>query len=149
MQSDDSRDQDIHHACEQVFLQVAHLTDHGPQQDIADLFEEDGQLDREGTLICGRADLKASYAKRPPELMTRHLVSNFVARPLSATETMCTAYATVYRFRGAPGTRPEPPVTCAGPESIVEYSDHFVLTAQGWRIRRRTMRTVITVKSPA
>jgi hypothetical protein len=149
MQPHDSSTQNIHHACEQVFLQVAHLTDHGPQQDIADLFEEEGQLDREGTLISGRADLRASYAKRPSELMTRHLVSNFVARPLSLTEAMCTAYATVYRFRSAPGTRPEPPVTCAGPESIVEYSDHFVLTAQGWRIRHRTMRTVIAVKHPA
>lgn len=149
MQPDDSRAPNIHHACEQVFLQVAYLTDHGPQQDIADLYEEDGQLNREGTLIRGRSDLKASYAKRPPELLTRHLVSNFVARPLSATEAMCTAYATVYRFRSAQGTRPEPPVTCAGPESIVEYADHFVLGAQGWRIRSRTMRTVISVKSPA
>jgi hypothetical protein len=149
MQPHDSSAHDIHHACEQVFLQVAHLTDHGPQQEIADLFEEEGQLDREGTLIRGRADLRASYAKRPPELMTRHLVSNFVARPLSATEAMCTAYATVYRFRSAPGTRPEPPVTCAGPESIVEYVDHVVRGDQGWRIRLRTMRTVITVKSAA
>jgi hypothetical protein len=149
MQPHDSSAHDIHHACEQVFLQVAHLTDHGPQQEIADLFEEEGQLDREGTLISGRADLRASYAKRPPELMTRHLVSNFVTRPMSATEAICTAYATVYRFRSAQGTRPEPPVTCAGPESIVEYVDHYVRGAQGWRIRRRTMRTVITVKAAA
>ncbi len=139
----------IHLACEQVFLQVAHLTDHGPQQEIADLFEEDAQLDREGTLIRGRADLKAFYAKRPPQLMTRHLVSNLMVQPLSATEAVCTAYATVYRFRSAEGTPPEPPVTCAGPESIVAYRDHLVLGAQGWRIRHRSMRTVIHIKSPS
>jgi len=148
MQPHDPGVQAVHHACEQVFLRIAHLTDHGPQQEIADLFEEDAQLDREGTVIRGRADLRAFYAKRPPQLMTRHLVSNFTARPLSPTEAMCTAYATVYRSRSAEGTVPEPPVTCAGPESIVEYADHFVLGAQGWRIRQRTMRMVINVKPP-
>lgn len=149
MELSNSQAQLIRLACERVFLQVAHLTDHGPQQEIAELFAEDGELDREGTMICGRAALRESYAKRPPNLLTRHLVSNFMATPLSESQALCRAYATVYRFRGSEPTQPVPPVTCTGPESVVEYEDHFVLTSEGWRIRRRTMRTVIAVKNPA
>lgn len=139
----------IRRDCEHVFLQVAHLTDHGPQQNIAELFTPEGEVDRDGNVIRGRPALRDMYGKRAPNLMTRHLVANLVVTPLSASEASCRAYATVYRVRGSGPQPPTPPVTCAGPESIVEYEDRLAHTDEGWRIERRVMRTVIEVKSQA
>lgn len=81
--------------CERVFLQIARLTDHGPQDSIAQLFAQDAQMDRDGTLVRGRAALKELYAKRPPNLITRHLVSNLLVTPISAREAVCQATAIV------------------------------------------------------
>lgn len=132
-----------HRACERLFLKIAHLTDHGPQAEIAALFTEDGEVDRDGTLVRGRDALREMYAKRPANLMTRHLVSNLWVEPGTAGDWVCRALATVYRIRGTEGTRPVPPVHCEGPESIVEYEDHVSCEDGLWRVRRRVMRTVI------
>lgn len=133
--------------CERVFLQIARLTDHGPQDSIAQLFTEDARMDRDGTLVCGRAALQELYAKRPPNLMTRHLVANLLVTPISAHEAACQATATVYRHRGTDTAKaPTPPVTCSGPESIVEYEDRLVRSDEGWKVSRRVMKTVIQVK---
>lgn len=133
--------------CERVFLQIARLTDHGPHDHIARLFTEDAHLDRDGTPVRGRTALADLYAKRPANLMTRHLVSNLLVTPLSGTEALCQATATIYRHRGPDAhTAPTPPVTCSGPESIVEYEDRLVRTQEGWKVSQRVMRTVIQVK---
>ena len=73
---DKSKIELIRRECEQLFFNIAWLTDHGPHQDIAMLFTEDGEFDRDGVLIKGRGELIDLYAKRPISLMTRHLVSN-------------------------------------------------------------------------
>lgn len=133
--------------CERVFLQIARLTDHGPHDAIAQHFTEDAQMDRDGTPVRGRAALQALYAKRPANLMTRHLVSSMLVTPVSAREAVCRAIATVYRHRGPDAaTPPAVPVTCAGPESIVEYEDRLVRTDDGWKVSSRVMKTVIKVQ---
>ncbi len=87
--------------CERIFLQIARLTDYGPQDSIAQLFTEDAQVDRDGKPVRGRAALQTLYSQRPPNLMTRHLVSNLLVTPLSTRDAVCQAIATVYRHRGA------------------------------------------------
>lgn len=136
----------IRRECERVFMEIARLTDHGPQNAIAQIFTDDGEFDRDGTVLRGRAALLDLYAKRPASLMTRHLVSNVIVSLLSNERAVCHAYATVYRFRTADGSSPVPPVTCEGPESIVEYEDQMVRTDEGWKVGRRVMKTVIQVK---
>lgn len=133
--------------CERVFLQIARLTDHGPQDAIAQHFTEDAEMDRDGTRVHGRAALQELYARRPVNLVTRHLVSNLLVTPVSAGEAVCRASATVYRHRGTdPATPAAVPVTCAGPESVVEYEDSLVRTEAGWKVARRAMKTVIHVR---
>jgi SnoaL-like domain len=143
---DDSKRAQIAQACERLLLEVAHLTDHGPHESIADLFTDDGELDRDGTVIRGRQALRDSYVKRPVTLMTRHLVSNVMVTLVSENEANCRACATVYRFRSQDGVRPVPPVDCEGPESVVEFEDHLIRTADGWKVRRRVLRTVINIR---
>lgn len=136
----------IRRECEQLFLSIAWLTDHGPQQDIALLFTQDGEFDRDGTLVKGRGELLELYAKRPISLMTRHLVSNLSVIPLSDEHATCNAYATVYRYRSPDASKPVLPVNCDGPESVTEYEDQMVKTADGWKVSRRVMKSVIQVK---
>lgn len=136
----------IRRECERLFLQIAWLTDHGPQREIASLFCEDGEFDRDGAVFSGRAALIDLYAKRPANLMTRHLVSNIMVRPESDVRAICHAYATVYRFRSADGSASVPPVTCEGPENVTEYQDLMVKTGDGWKVGRRVMKAIIHIK---
>jgi hypothetical protein len=143
---DKSKIELIRSECEQLFLNIGWLTDHGPQQDIAQLFTEDGEFDRDGTLVKGRGELLDLYTKRPISLMTRHLVSNLRVFPLSEEHATCTAYATVYRYRNPDASKPVLPVSCEGPESVTEYEDQMVKTADGWKVSRRVIKAVIQLK---
>jgi hypothetical protein len=143
---EDSKRAHITQACERLLLQLAHLTDHGPHEAIAEIFTDDGEFDRDGTVVRGRQALRDLYAKRPVSLMTRHIVTNVMVTVVSENEANCQAYATVYRFRSQDGTKPVPPVDCYGPESVAEYQDLVVKTADGWKVRHRVLRTVINVQ---
>ena len=142
----DSTQAQIVQECERLLYQLAHLTDHGPHAEIAQLFTEDGDFDRDGTVVVGRQALRDLYSQRPASLMTRHMVSNIMVTVVSAEEASSQAYATVYRFRSTNGAKPVPPVTCDGPESIAEYRDQWVKTAEGWKFKRRILKTVINVQ---
>ena len=133
-------------ACERVFLQIAHLTDHGPHSAIPELFTQDAEMDRDGTLVFGRAALQELYGKRPANLFTRHLVANLLVTPTAEGGAVCQATAAVYRHRGADAGPTPLPVTCSGPEAIVEYEDHLVRTDEGWKVSRRIMKTVIQTR---
>jgi 3-phenylpropionate/cinnamic acid dioxygenase small subunit len=135
-------------ACERLLLELADLTDHGPYDQIAELFTEDGEFDRDGTVVSGREALRDLYAERPASLMTRHMVSNVIVTMVSEREATSQAYATVYRYRSSEAAKPVPPVVCHGPESVAEYQDHLVRTPEGWKLRRRVLRTIINVRKP-
>lgn len=143
---DDTKRAHIAQACERLLLQLAHLTDHGPHEAIAEIFTDDGEFDRDGTVVRGRQALRDMYAKRPASLMTRHMVSNVIVTVLSEDEAACQAYATVYRFRAPDGATAVPPVVCGGPESVAEYQDRLIKTADGWKVKQRVLRTVINVQ---
>ena len=136
----------VRRECEHVFLQIARLTDHGPHDAIAQFFTDGGEFDRDGTVVRGRAALLDLYAKRPASLMTCHLVSNIMVRLLSDDHATCHAYATVFRFRSADGSKPAPPVSCDGPECVTEYEDQMVRTDSGWKVSKRVMKTIIQIK---
>lgn len=140
---DKSTEELIRRECEQLFLNIAWLTDHGPQIDIPQLFTENGEFDRDGTLLKGRAELIDLYAKRPISLLTRHLVSNLRVNILSDEHACCHAYATVYRYRSPDSSKPALPLNCEGPEIVNEYDDQMVKTAEGWKVSRRVMRLMI------
>lgn len=143
---DKSKVESIRRECEQLFLNIAWLTDHGPQKDIVLLFTEDGEFNRDGTLIKGRGKLFDLYAKRPVSLMTRHLVSNLSVITHSDEHATCRAYATVYRYRSPDSSRPTLPLNCDGPEIVNEYEDQMVKTNDGWKVSRRIMKLMIQLK---
>jgi hypothetical protein len=136
-------------ACERLILHLAHLTDHGPHAEIAQLFTADGEFDRDGTVLHGREALRAFYAKRPASLLTRHVVSNITVDVHDEHHATSRAYGTVFRCRSQDANAPVLPAGCDGPESMGEYHDHLVHTPEGWRLKRRVLRTVILCKAPS
>jgi hypothetical protein len=144
---DKSKIELIRRECEQLFLNIAWLTDHGPHQDIAMLFTEDGEFDRDGVRIKGRVELIDLYAKRPISIMTRHLVSNLNVIPLSDEQATCRAYVTIYRYKSSDSSKPTLPLKCNGPEVVNEYEDQMVKTSDGWKVSQRVMKMMIQLNN--
>lgn len=64
-------------ACMDLVLRAAAFADAGDAQALAQLFAEDGQLQRPGgEVLGGRTAIAAAYSRRPAGRMTRHLVTN-------------------------------------------------------------------------
>jgi len=132
--------------CNDLILELAWLTDHGPHSQIVDLYTSSGSFSRDGELTVGRAALEDMYKKRPASLFTRHVLSNIRVKILSETEASATSYATVFRYRSEDGSSPTPPVNISGPESVSEYHDTFIKESGAWKISYRVLKTMIQVK---
>jgi len=129
--------------CEGLILQVAWLTDHGPHNQIVDLYTLNGSFSRDGEVYAGRAALTEMYKKRPASLFTRHILSNIQIKIISETDAISTSYATVFRYRSDDGSPPIPPVNSSSPESVSEYHDTFIKEAGVWKIASRILNTMI------
>ena len=129
--------------CEGLILQVAWLTDHGPHNQIVDLYTLNGSFSRDGEVYAGRAALAEMYKKRPASLFTRHILSNIQIKIISETDAISTSYATVFRYRSDDGSPPIPPVNSSSPESVSEYHDTFIKEAGVWKISSRILNTMI------
>jgi len=131
--------------CENVILDVAWLTDHGPHLQIVDHFTPDGSFSRDGEVHVGKAALEEMYKKRPQSLFTRHILSNLRVKILSDTQAVAISYATVFRFRNSSGSPPIQPVDLSKPESISEYYDTFQKVSGTWKISARLLKTMINI----
>lgn len=129
--------------CEELILNVAWLTDHGPHTQIIDFYTSNGSFNRDGEVYVGRSSLEEMYKKRPASLFTRHVISNIQVKILSENDASATSYATVFRFRSKDGNPPVPPVKTSGPESVSEYHDTLVKEAGIWKISSRILKTMI------
>jgi hypothetical protein len=129
--------------CESLILEVAWLTDHGPHNQIVDLYTLNGSFSRDGEVYVGSASLAEMYKKRPASLFTRHILSNIQVKMMSETDAIATSYATVFRYRSDDGSPPIPPVNCSSPESVSEYHDTFIKEAGVWKISSRVLKTMI------
>jgi hypothetical protein len=136
----------IARTCENLILDIAWLTDHGPHSQIANLYARSGSFDKDGEVITGKAALEEMYKKRPASLFTRHVMSNIRVTVLSETEALATSYGTVFRYRSNDNAAPIPPVIISGPEIIAEYRDTFIKESEVWKISYRSLKTIIQSK---
>jgi hypothetical protein len=120
-------------ACHEVMLTFAAALDRWANSEAADLFAEEGAIaqpdgDRVGPQV------RAFLMKRSPEIITHHIVTNVIVRPLESDTAEGTAYVMAYRAPAEPDTLPRP--LSPLPHGVGEWIMRFRKTAGGWRITR-------------
>jgi uncharacterized protein (TIGR02246 family) len=131
-------------ACQEVVLRAAACVDAGDATALAALFTEDAVLVRPGAEpLVGRTAIHATYAQRPAERITRHLVSNMlvdIESPKQARVRSC-----VLLWTGSKSDAEGPNGRVAHARQLVgEFDDQLQQDAQGaWLIRHRDARFVL------
>jgi ketosteroid isomerase-like protein len=123
--------------CERLSVAFANAIDRRDYPAVLDLFAEDAILDRLGTVIRGKPALAAWLKSRPDDIVTRHICSNIEIVQNGPAAAEDTTYFTFYKAAATAGIG-----AIDGPESIGEYHDAFVLTAQGWKIHTRKITVI-------
>lgn len=121
--------------CEKLGRQFANYSDQDNFSALVELFTEDGIYIRPSVPdveIKGRETLYDAFLQRPP-LVIKHIVSNCVIEVISATAAKGHSYI---MYIAAPKTGEPLPLT-AGPFHLGEFNDDYVLSADGWKIKRR------------
>jgi uncharacterized protein (TIGR02246 family) len=131
-------------ACLDLVLRAAACADAGDAQALAQLFAEDGLLQRpSGEPLHGRAAIAAAYGQRPAGRMTRHLVTNTLFDMVDADHARACSLVLLWSCDAAaePGPHGRP---AHARQLMGEFDDSFVRAADGhWRIQRREARFVM------
>ena len=117
--------------CTRLCYDFAFTVDHMDYDAFVALFAADGVFDRAGLRSAGHEAIRNFLNARPTGRVTRHLISNVRINMTSATSATGTCSALMY---AAAGTATPLPVT---PPLVVDYTDDYVLTADGWKIKLR------------
>jgi ketosteroid isomerase-like protein len=132
----------IEHACRDLVLHAAMYADRSDSAALARLFTSDAELVRPNAQpLRGGEAIEASYAQRPAERITRHLVTNTVVDVVSPERATATSYVLLWI-----GSTADPATAHGRPaqrQQVGEFVDNFALTGDGWRIARREARFVL------
>ena len=134
----------IEQACQGLVLRTVACLDRGDADALAALFSDDAVLVRPGAEpLEGRSAIRDSYAQRPPQRMTRHLVANMLVDVESAEQAR--VRSTVLLWTGSTAD-PEGPHgrPAQGREMVGEFDDRLRRQGTGpWLITRRDVRFVL------
>lgn len=118
------------HACARLANACYTLMDLGRYDETVALFAEDANWVRGGNPTVGRAAIRQALEKRPPDQISRHVVTNVVITIVDDTTAEGAAY-----FMPLRGARKE-----AGPAAVPAFDQlgdlmfKFRREASGWRI---------------
>lgn len=131
-------------ACLDLVLRAAACADAGDAQALAQLFAEDGQLQRPGgETLHGRAAIAAAYAHRPAGRITRHLVTNTLVGLQSGDRASARSQVLLWSCdeADAPTAHGRP---AQGRQLVGEFDDQFCRGPDGhWLIAQRQARFVM------
>ena len=131
--------------CSALIVRAASHADQHNARGLADLFAENGTLTRPGGQpLQGREAIYQAYAQRPPERMTRHLVTNTEFEFLSATEVRAVSYVLV--IGGSALDADSAKGRLANSCQMGELRDLLTLGAHGWQIQQRDAHFVLYVE---
>jgi 3-phenylpropionate/cinnamic acid dioxygenase small subunit len=124
----------------QVVLAAARLVDAQQWQAFADLFAEDGNLERpDGTLLQGRQAVCQAYAARSPERLTQHILTNHEVTFINAHSAQSRCLVLLWTgLRSDALTAKGRPADAA--QQLGEFVDELRLTPEGWRMAKRQAR---------
>lgn len=122
-------------ACRRLLLSYARCIDVGSPA-VADLFSADGVWDRPQGALQGGDAIRAEIEGRPPDLIMRHVVTNFMFSLIDRDHGEGTSHYISFRD-DAPSKGPKDlPRPLSDPAFVGDYECAFVRTAAGWRIAR-------------
>jgi ketosteroid isomerase-like protein len=127
--------------CRALVAETTRCVDAAQPDALALLFTADAVLLRPGAApLVGRAAIRAAYAERPPNRLTRHLVTHTRITVVDADTVDAASLLLVWSGSSddAPGPRGRP-----GQQAVGEFDDRLVRTPEGWRIARREARFVL------
>jgi 3-phenylpropionate/cinnamic acid dioxygenase small subunit len=124
----------------QVVLAAARLVDAQQWQAFAELFAEDGSLERpDGTLLQGRQAVYQAYAARSPERLTQHILTNHEVTFINAHSAQSRCLVLLWTgLRSDALTAKGRPADAA--QQLGEFVDELRLTPEGWRLAKRQAR---------
>ena len=123
-------------ACSELIIRAVSCADKHDARGFADCFALDASLSRPGGQpIVGREAIFATYAQRPAERLTRHLITNTLLDIVSAQQVKAVSYAMV--VAGSNNDELTPKGRKASSCQIGEFHDTLMLTNEGWKIQMR------------
>lgn len=124
-------------ACERVVVDFIHRLDLGEPSSVAELFTPDGvwRWPHGDRRIEGREALRAYFASRPADRLSRRLMTNILVTVESATTARAVSYLTTYRVDGYTGGLTEPRL----PANVGHYEDTFRNVNGTWLLATRTV----------
>lgn len=118
----------------------SHCIDKGRYGELAELFTEDGEFDRVGQVLRGRAEILQAMNNRHA-FLTRHVIANLLFTRVDADAAEATMYVANFVGQTPAG---DGPVAYALPQpAFLEFDDTYRRTPTGWRIAKRVARVVI------
>jgi hypothetical protein len=124
-------------ACERVVIDFVHRLDLGEPGTVAELFTEDGvwHWPHGERRVEGRESLRAYFAGRPADRLSRRLMTNILVTVDSATTAHAVSYLTTYRVDGYTDGMIAPRL----PANVGHYEDTFRRVGDRWLIATRTV----------
>ncbi|GHE77671.1 hypothetical protein GCM10014715_36200 [Streptomyces spiralis] len=126
-------------ACERLVIDFVHRLDLGDPGSVAELFTQDGVWEwpppGDGRRVQGRDALRAYFASRPADRLSRRLMSNIVVTVTSPDTATAVSYFTTYRVDGHQGGM----VPAGPPVQIGHYEDRFRRVSGAWLLTSRTL----------
>lgn len=132
----------MHQACHDRVLRVTLCVDLGRFDELPQHFTADAVVSRPaGDPIRGREALRAAYLNRPPERLTRHLISHVVVDRLGPDQARVHSQVLVWAATLPPDAGPG--VQRPQEQFIGEYDDLLRRESDGaWRIAERDSRFI-------
>ncbi|MGQ4729078.1 MULTISPECIES: nuclear transport factor 2 family protein [Streptomyces] len=124
-------------ACERLIVEFVRTLDLGEPGDVAELFTPDGVWEwAEGDRrIEGRDALRAYFAGRPADRLSRRLCTNILVTLTSASTATASTYFTTYRVDGHTGGMLPPRL----PVQVGRYEDTFREVDGRWLLTAREL----------
>ncbi|MGW6583085.1 nuclear transport factor 2 family protein [Streptomyces globisporus] len=124
-------------ACERLIVEFVRTLDLGEPGDVAELFTPDGvwgwaEGDRR---IAGRDALRAYFAGRPADRLSRRLCTNILVTLTSASTATASTYFTTFRVDGHTGGMLPPRL----PVQVGRYEDTFRKVEGRWLLAVREL----------
>lgn len=124
-------------ACERIIVGFIHRLDLGDPSSVAELFTPDGvwHWPFGNRRIEGREALRAYFASRPADRLSRRLMTNILVTVESEATARAVSYLTTYRVDGYSGGMTEPRL----PANVGHYEDIFQKIDGAWFLASRTV----------